>query len=337
MNKKLIPIVVQLKQNNNHIAKGIEQNDMGVLFDITIMDGLKPFDFSGYSIVTLKIVKPDGTFRYDSGDSDNVDIIDPTKGRLKINIPTTCTAQNGMHFCTIGFGLDEDTFFQTMSFNYFVGEDPNASNESVESTDEYPILANLVATLSEAVTNEENRKQAEGEREDAEEQRAEDTAALLLTVNEALANLEDAMANAESLLTDINEALAHGGSVDVSQLSALASKTWVSDHIGIAVRNLDFRSSVDEMFHTVKLRIRKETNPNVLASLSECELCLCNGHLYMGTGNNNYVDVNSPCFIVGTTAPTDTTRLWIDTSGSSAVIKYYDGDSWESCNTAVFG
>ena len=43
MNKKVIPIVVRLKQNNNEIIQGIAQNDAGVIFDITVMDGLVPF------------------------------------------------------------------------------------------------------------------------------------------------------------------------------------------------------------------------------------------------------------------------------------------------------
>jgi hypothetical protein len=56
--------------------------------------------------------------------------------------------------------------------------------------------------------------------------------------------------------------------------------------------------------------------------------------LYIGTSNGNK-RINDPCFIISASAPSDTTKLWIDTANNS-VIKYYNGTSWIGTNTAVF-
>ena len=39
---------------------------------------------------------------------------------------------------------------------------------------------------------------------------------------------------------------------------------------------------------------------------------------------------------IGTTAPTNVKMLWIDTSGSKAILKYYNGTAWVP-TAAVWG
>ena len=326
MNKKNIPFIIQLKQNNNYIVKGIEQNDAGVLFDIKIMDGLESFDFSGYSIVTLKIKKPDGTFTYDSSTGDNVDIYDPENGRIKLNIPTSCTAQNGMHFCTIGFGYDADTYFETTSFNYFVGEDPNADDDEVKGTNEFPILNNLILQISDIVSAEQTRVLAELTREDNAGKRDKTSAALIALFVETLGLLEDLIVDSRSMLQELNQAIAEGGSVDISTITVLAKKSDITN----ALSELDYSESG-------VLQVYRATSTD-LKTLEEGELAYAtdtNG-LYVGSGSGNVL-LNQPCFVATTIAPTDISKLWIDTSGTAPVIKYYNGSDWVSCNTVVFG
>lgn len=334
MNKKIIPIVVQLKQNNNYIAQGINQNDAGVLFDMTVMDGLEPFNFAGYSIVTLKITRPDGTFRYDSGDSDNVDVIDPENGRLKINIPTSCTTQNGMYFCNIGFGLDEQTYFETMSFNYFVGTDPQAEDDDVIGTNEFPVLTNLIAQTSEIVNAETARANAELTRVSAEEEREHVNSVLIALFTEAVGFLEDKITDLQSLLQQVNEALAEGGSIDVSQINALATKTYVETMIGNSLNPIDFGDSTKD----IELKINRGTQSELSGTtLNDGELYYTTDTniLFIGNGGTKKA-INTAPYSAGSTAPTDTSLLWIDTSGTTPVIKYYANSTWNTCSSAVF-
>lgn len=330
MNKKLIPIVVQLKQNNNFIVTGINQNDAGVLFDIKIMDGLESFDFSGASIVTLKIKKPDETFTYDSTESSYVDIVDSTKGRLKVNIPTSCTAQNGMHFCTVGFAYDEETVFETMSFNYYVGENPNAENDDVIGTNEFPVLTNLVAQISGVLSAEQVRTSNEEDRVDAEAERQASYTEIVTVVNNKLTEIQNAYSNLQSMLQELNEAIAEGGSVDISQITALATKTWVEDYAS------DLNYGDTSTGKSGRLTIYHGADADI-GTLNEGEFGYATdtNRLYIG-GSNGKALINEPCFVATASAPMDTTKLWIDISGSAPVIKYYDGTAWVSCNTAVF-
>lgn len=330
MNKKVIPLIVQLKQNNNHIETGIAQNDAGVVFDMKIMDGLETFDFSGASLVTLKIKKPDETFTYDSTGGQYVDVVDATKGRLKINIPTSCTAQNGMHFCTVGFAHDESVVFETMSFNYFVGENPNADDEDVIGTNEFPVLTNLIAQTSDMLSQEQIRMSNEEDRIDAEAERQASYTAIITAVNNKLTEIQNAYGNLQSMLQELNEAIAEGGSVDISQISALATKTYVDN----AIHGIDLGSTATQKNGTLVIYHGAEAD---IGTLTEGEFGYASdtNRLYIGGANGKNL-INEPCFVATASAPMDTTKLWIDISGSAPVIKYYDGTAWVNCNTAVF-
>lgn len=171
MNKKVLSAVIQLKQNNKKILRGVVQNDTGVILDIRVMDGLVPFDFSGYGIVTIKVIKPDETVYINSNGSDLVDTINARSGRFKIGIPASLTAQPGMHFVTIGFGESSNTYFQTVSFNYFVGEDATISDSTIEGSDEFPILTNLIAQFSHMAEELQRFEDEEHDRQTNEAQR----------------------------------------------------------------------------------------------------------------------------------------------------------------------
>lgn len=333
MNKKVIPLVVRLRQNNNEIIQGVEQNDAGVIFDMTIMDGLKVFDFSGYSIVTLKIKKPDDTFTYDSTGGTYVDIVDAEKGRLKLNIPTSCTAQNGMHFCTIGFGYDETTYFETASFNYFVGENPNAENEDVIGTNEFPVLSNLIAQASGLLSSEQIRINNEEDRLDAETQRSSVYATLIALVVECIGFLEDKITDMESMLNEFNQAIAQGGSVDVSTISNLATKSYVNNKVSnINCNTLDSQNQRVQYVQSRNVAYASALDLRV----GELGYASVNNELYIGGTQGSKTRINAPCFVASASEPDDTEILWIDTSLSVPVIKYHNGTSWVSCNTAVY-
>lgn len=335
MNKKLIPMVVRLKQNNNDIIQGINQNDAGVVFDITVMDGLVPFNFSGYGVVTLKIKKPDETFTYDSNTGVYVDIVDSEHGRLKINIPTSCTAQNGMHYCRVGFSAGNSTLFETMTFNYFVGQNPNADSEDVIGTNEFPILNNLIAQVSDVISAEAMRASNEAEREEAENDRQENYSTLIALFTECLGFLEAKITDLQSMLDEFNEAVAQGASVDISTISALATKSWVNGNISTAFEPLDFGNP--NLQNQLRLNRGTQSGLNSIA-LDDGEpfFVTDTGKLYMGH-NGSKVLINGSPYVAGTTAPTDTTLLWIDTTNSTRpVLKYYNGSAWTAINTAVF-
>lgn len=333
MNKKVIPFEVQLKQNNNYIVQGINQNDAGVIFDIKIMDGLEAFNFSGYSVITLKITKPDQTITVDSTGGARVDIVDAENGHLKINIPTSCTAQNGMHYCRVGFASDDRTLFDAMMFNYYVGDAQAVDDEDIIGTNEFPVLNNLIASVANALTAEQNRVRNEMDRIEEENERQESFEELVSQMATAIQELENARDSATSLLTQVYEAIAQGGSIDISSLEALATKTYLETRLG------DIECGTTSTGEKTVLHIFRGNEVNLTSYppyMGELQYALDTNKLFIGMGGGRKVQINAPCFVVSATAPTDTSLIWIDTSGSRPVIKVYISGAWTSCNTAVY-
>ena len=290
MNKKVISATIQLKQNNRKIFRGVEQNDTGVILDIRVMDGLRPFDFSGYSLVTLKVTKPDGTIYVDSDASSLVDTIDSVNGRFKVGIPATLTAQKGMHFCQVGFGGDSATYFQSIGFNYFVSEDPMVSDDEVMGTNELPILQNLIIQFSHMADTLQRFEEEEHDRQTNEAAREAEFLALKQQIADALLAAQQAKGLYDWLLQAIHDAgVVLPIPVDPSDL---VTEDELSEALYGYVTADDLASELD--------------------------------------------DLHLPQVVAQTTAPTDTTKIWIDTSGANAVVKYYANNAWKSANVAVF-
>lgn len=286
MNKKVLSATIQLKQNNRKILRGVVQNDTGVILDIRVMDGLVPFDFSGYGIVTIKVTKPDETVYVNSNGSSLVDTINARSGRFKVGIPASLTAQKGMHFVTVGFGDDAGAYFQTVEFNYFVGEDATVRDESLDGSDEFPILTNLIIQCSSYAAQIAEWEQAEEDRQDNETAREAAFNTLMASVQGALHQAEQAQEMYEFILQAISES-------------------------------------------GVTLPIEVDTSDVVLQDDLEDYAT----KTYVNTAIGN---LGLPQVVAQSEAPTDTSKIWIDTSGTNAVIKYYANSTWKSANVAVF-
>lgn len=290
MNKKVLSAVIQLKQNNRKILRGVVQNDTGVILDIRVMDGLVPFDFSGYGIVTIKVVKPDETIYINSNGSDLVDTINARSGRFKIGIPASLTAQPGMHFVTIGFGESSNTYFQTVAFNYFVGEDATISDSTIEGSDEFPILTNLIAQFSHMAEELQRFEDEEHDRQTNEAQRELE----FLALKQQIEDLKQEAQQTKAMYNYVLQAIVNSGVV-------LPVQVDTSDLV-----------LEDELTETLDDYATKA---------------------YVTTAIGN---LNLPQVVAQPTAPTDTNKIWIDTSGGTPVIKFYANSTWNTANVAVF-
>lgn len=295
MNKKVLSGTIQLKQNNRKILRGVVQNDTGVILDIRVMDGLTPFDFSGYGIVTLKVVKPDESVYVDSDGSDLVDTINARSGRFKIGIPASLTAQKGMHYVTVGFGDGNNTYFQTVGFNYFVGEDATIEDSTIRGSDEYPILTNLINQFSNMSATLAEYEQQELDRRENELERQETFAELEASVADALARAE----RAEALLGHILSVIEQAGvpiTIDYSDIV-------LDDDLATALASYSTTTQIQQMIEQT---------------------------------------YGLPQIVIGTTAPTDTSKIWLDTSGGSSTnepycFRIYIQGNWVATNVAVYG
>ena len=324
MNKKYFNVPVSLKDNNSRIIDGVMQYDTANLFNIKIYDGAESFDFSGYTLIVLSVLKPDGTEYVDS-DGENLDVIDASEGRISMTLPAGLVALSGMHFCTISIYAN-GVKLTTARFNYYVRK-ALTSGELVKSQDEYPILQKLLTQLTLISDAEQMRNEAEGLRVTAENERVSVTAGIVAQV-QALAS--QAMNYAKAAQDWYTLLVAYAGDLTNVDLTGIATKQDVT----AAISAIDCGLFTGSSAKVIQMRRGSAENMPSL-SAGECGFDIDSGLLYIGNGTENVLINGSP-FIAQATAPDNVNKLWIDTANGNA-IKYYDGTMWTGTATATFG
>lgn len=168
MNVKEFNLTLSIKDNNAKVLRGLTQFDKGIKVNLIIKDGIKSFNFSGYTNIIFTIRKPDNTFYIDSVGA-NVTVIDAARGLIELTLGEQSCINIGSHQAIIEFYNNNSVRFATGRFNYYVDENINSgSNSAVNSATELPVLQNLITQVSGL---ESNVKTAEAGRVDAENNR----------------------------------------------------------------------------------------------------------------------------------------------------------------------
>lgn len=142
------------------------QNDInGNKFNITLMDGAMPVDITGYSEITVDILKPDNTHYIDSL-GNNVVVVNDAAGQISVLLGTQAVTAVGL--CQGSISVFEGTTRITSAkFVYVVREDLSYGADPT-SEDAYPTLLALTNIVSDAATKETARRNAETARVAAE-------------------------------------------------------------------------------------------------------------------------------------------------------------------------
>lgn len=324
MNKKYFNVPVYLKDNNARIVEGVIQGDTADLFNIKLYDGSEAFDFTGYSMAILTIIRPDATEYVDTA-GEYLDILDPAEGRIAFTLPATLTNQVGMHFCSVSIYAN-GIKLATARFNYYVqGELSDGSGMIGEN--EYPVMQKLLAQMALIVDAEQMRAEAEYLRVLQENQRVDETSGI---VAKASASAKTAEGYAAAAQDWYNLLVTYAGDLTGVDLNGIATKQELAEAIAAIDCGL-FDGSVYKA-----LQIMRGDMSN-LPALKDGEMGFAKDkqELYIGSNGSNIL-LNGPCFVAQATAPSDTDKLWIDTGNSNA-IKFYDGEKWASTSTATFG
>lgn len=324
MNRKEFNVSVSTKENAAKVINGVIQYDTGNLFNISILDGTKPFDFSSYSNVVIEVLKPDGTVFVD-GDGGSLDVLDPEEGLVAFTLQPQCVLLRGMHFVAISI-YSNGVKVTTARLNYFVAESmDDGQDHDVTSLSDYPILQLLLAQNSNIIEAEQLRVIAEQLRQTAEADRESDTNGVLKQAMDAINTAQSYAEKVKDWYDLFMSAASEIGGVD---LTTVVTKTELRE----ALKDLDCGEfTATETRKLQILRGEAEKLPN----LADGQLAYTrNGRLHIGSLGEN-IELNKPCFAVQATEPADTTVLWIDTNNGNA-IKFWDGIRWVSTSTATF-
>lgn len=323
MNRKEFNVSVSTKENAAKVINGVIQYDTGNLFNINILEGARPFDFTSYSNIVIEVLKPDGTVFVD-GDGGSLDVLDPEEGLVAFTLQPQCTLLKGMHFVTISI-YSNGIKVTTARLNYYVSESMDDSQgDDIVSTSEYPILQLLLAQNSNIIEAEQLRVIAEQLRQAAEEGRASETNGVL---KQALDAITTAQSYADKVKDWYDLFMSAASEISGVDLSTVVTKTELNE----ALQVYDCGEFSEEN-RTLQIQRGEAENLPVLA---DGELGYTrNGRLHIGTLDGN-VELNKPCFVAQATAPDDKTIIWIDLSNGNA-MKFWDGTKWASTSTATF-
>lgn len=347
MNLKAINCAVNIRDNNVHVVRGIIKNDTGTILNLKLIDGTEAFDYTGYGLIVMNLLKPDGTFIVDST-GEHLQAVDAENGMLSIKLDyTQATILAGMHFITISLYANTETNLidgdggtvkvTTARINYYVEDNiDNTNDEEVQSQSQYPILEQIItqwadikqgelqriSNENERVSNENERISNEAERVAAEAARADENAGIV-------ARATTAMEASEGIL-ELMEKIIHGEIHDYDEYAPVVVQSQMTAAIAAAMATIDGNDSV--------LKVKRGLESAIDAAAGELYFATDTRKLYMGVGDSEYVCINEAEHIMSASAPSDTSKIWIDTDDGNA-IKFYDEneDEWVGTATATFG
>lgn len=347
MNFKEFYLSLPVKDNNVKLLDGIVRGDNSNMINITLVDGDKPFDFTGYSNLELTIEGPRGgiikseIMAAEEFNADNpylVQVASAKDGRISFNINGNACASVGTYFARFTLFAD-GKILTTARLNYHVCEtSSDISVSEFEELSEVSGLKNAMMLLSAYAQAELKRISAETERKENEEERA-------LKEQERQAALSELLAlqgNFEALVKSVEEF------ANAAEVSAEAAKNPTVEAIRRILEEMEIPSDTESLKAILRDLLSKEgVNGNaydinvktgtaeLLSSIKAGELFLCTDdfNLYIGTGTGNICLTRH--YEMSEAAPDNTNILWI---GNDSIVRFYKNGAWnEASAKAVFG
>lgn len=183
MQLKEFNILLDIKKHNKTDYFEVVQGDLNSnILNIALVDGLNPYNLAGTN-VEIVFSKPDGT----TVQQTDIIIINATQGRIQCTLKTNTIASPGKVIAEVRV-LEGEILLTSARFDFFVRK-ALITDDTIESTNEFPILNQLITTTEGLIQQvEQIEKQvpeyiveAMGDLEDLE---TEDKSSLVNAINE---------------------------------------------------------------------------------------------------------------------------------------------------------
>lgn len=149
--KKIFNTTVSVKDGTSRsVLKGIVQYDTLNEVNIRLADGSRPFDYTGYTNIILRVRKADGTSYVDS-EGNSVIATNPSSGLVTVLLKGQATAAVGLCQCVIEIYADGEKM-TSARLNYEV-TDSLGTGENAASESQYPAFQKLLSDLSKIETD----------------------------------------------------------------------------------------------------------------------------------------------------------------------------------------
>lgn len=150
-------VLIDTNKDTDQLIGVIKKNDTNVELKMTLMQNGEVYDLSDASYITITVGKPDG-----STNNGYAEIDDPSNGKVSYLMPINVTNLVGEYTAELQVYVDEESF-STATIAYTIKESL-LSDEGVTQAENYPILTQLVADVTDLKTSYENIAANEDER-----------------------------------------------------------------------------------------------------------------------------------------------------------------------------
>jgi len=141
MKIKEFDIILDIKKTTEQERFKVVQGDSkSNLLRISLMDELESYDLSGANVEII-FKKDDGTTVQQTEET-GISIINPQNGKFQAMLKTNTIACPGPVTAEVRI-LDEEIVLTTTRFNFYVGKSL-LNDDTIESTDEFPVLTQLI-------------------------------------------------------------------------------------------------------------------------------------------------------------------------------------------------
>lgn len=151
MRQKEFDILLDIKKPSLATDIEVVQDDINAnVFNISLVDGLEPFNLTGTS-VDIVFSKSDGTTVVQSSNdsASNVAIVNETQGKIQCVLKTNTIASPGKTIAEVKVS-ESGMLLTSAKFNFHVRKSL-LNSDTVESTNEFPILKKLVDDVQDAI------------------------------------------------------------------------------------------------------------------------------------------------------------------------------------------
>lgn len=222
MQLKEFDILIDIKKHNKIDYIEVVQGDFETnILNIKLISGLNNFNLAGAS-VEIAFSKPDGTTVIQD-QANGVAILNESEGKIQCILNTNTIAREGRVIAEVR--VFEGTKLLTSSRFEFWVRKAIVNDETIESTNEFPLLQRLtddvqgiISTESTRVTAEDERKTAETNRKNAENARvaAEQQRATTFAGYETRVSTveDDLIAHKEDYTQHLNSNMPHKMKID---------------------------------------------------------------------------------------------------------------------------
>lgn len=162
--EKLFEFPLQIKGEKVKSVGNIVQNDTNSnIFRVRLCDGSQPVDLTGYSSISLTVLKPDGTHCIDGTPSNRITVNDATKGDIGFKLHGNAINIVGECIATVDVYATGSVKMTSGRFAFIVTQDL-ANNSTAASDSSFPLLQNLINQNNEAIAKENIRVASENDR-----------------------------------------------------------------------------------------------------------------------------------------------------------------------------